>query len=124
MAARSEIKGFLDQAKAQVASREQDIVDLNTQMENASKEVAKYKAKHDEMFASVSGLNNRIEELENHKLHLLEKLKKLGDRGDLSYIVKTQKLDDIKVKEMKDRVSREPYNPEDGRKARDEEYEK
>jgi hypothetical protein len=57
------------------------------------------------MFASVSGLNNRIEELEQHKLHLLERLKKLGDRGDLSYIVKTQKLDEIKVKEMKDRVS-------------------
>jgi hypothetical protein len=93
-------------------------------MENAGKEVERFKAKHDEMFASVSGLNNRIEELEQHKLHLLERLKKLGDRGDLSYIVKTQKLDDIKVKEMKDRVSREPYNPEDGRKARDEEYER
>jgi len=25
---------------------------------------------------------------------------------------------------MKDRVSREPYNPEDGRKARDDEYER
>ena len=41
------------------------------------------------MFASVSGLNARIEELEQHKLHLLEKLKSYGDRGDLSYIVKT-----------------------------------
>lgn len=93
-------------------------------MDNATEEVKRFKAKHDEMFASVSGLNNRIEELEQHKLHLLERLKKLGDRGDLSYIVKTQKLDDIKVKEMKDRVSRDPYNPEDGRKARDDEYER
>lgn len=48
------------------------------------------------MFASVSGLNARIEELEQHKLHLLEKLKNYGDRGDLGYIVKTQKLDDFK----------------------------
>ena len=56
------------------------------------------------MFESVSGLNARIEELEQHKLHLLEKLKGYGDRGDLGYIVKTQKLGDIKAKEMKDRV--------------------
>jgi hypothetical protein len=28
------------------------------------------------------------------------------------------------VKEMKDRVSKEAYNPEDGRKERDDEYEK
>ena len=93
-------------------------------MDNGRKEVDRFKAKHDEMFASVSGLNNRIEELEQHKLHLLERLKKLGDRGDLSYIVKTQKLDQIQVKEMKDRVSKEAYNPEDGRKERDDEYDK
>jgi len=41
------------------------------------------------MFKSVSGLNARIEELESHKLNLLEQLKKSGDRGDLTYIVKT-----------------------------------
>jgi len=64
MAARGEIKGFLDDAKKQVAKKEQDIEDLNVEMENASKEVKRYKEKHDEMFASVSGLNNRIEELE------------------------------------------------------------
>jgi len=52
-------------------------------------EVEKFKNKHDEMFASVSGLNARIEELETHKLHLLDKLKGYGDRGDLGYIVKT-----------------------------------
>lgn len=49
------------------------------------------------MFASTSSLNARIEELEQHKLHLLEKLKTYGDRGDLSYIVKTQKLTEIKA---------------------------
>ena len=53
-------------------------------------EVSRFKKKHDEMFDSVSSLNSRIEELEQHKLHLLEKLKTYGDRGDLSYIVKTQ----------------------------------
>ena len=64
MAARGEIKSFLDQAKNLVQQREGEIVDLNVQMENGRKEVERFKAKHDEMFASVSGLNNRIEELE------------------------------------------------------------
>jgi hypothetical protein len=41
------------------------------------------------MFSAVSSLNGRIEELEQHKLHLLSKLKKYGDKGDLSYIIKT-----------------------------------
>lgn len=74
------------------------------------------------MFKSVSGLNARIEELEQHKLHLLDKLKSYGDRGDLSYIVKTQKLGDIKAKEMKDRVQIEDYQPEKNRDQRDKEY--
>ena len=55
------------------------------------------------MFNSVSGLNARIEELEQHKLHLLEKLKSYGDRGDLGYIIKTQKLDTMKPSQ-KDRI--------------------
>ena len=42
-------------------------------------------------------------------LHLLDKLKSYGDRGDLGYIVKTQKLGDIRAKEMKDRVQIEDY---------------
>lgn len=124
MAARSEIKSFLDQAKNQVAVRDNEIQDFKISMEQAGREVDRFKAKHDEMFASVSGLNNRIEELEQHKLHLLEKLKSYGDRGDLSYIVKTQKLDNIKAKDMKDRVVLEEYNPEKGRKEKDEEYER
>lgn len=74
------------------------------------------------MFKSVSGLNARIEELEQHKLHLLDKLKSYGDRGDLSYIVKTQKLGDIKAKEMQDRVHIEDYQPERNRDKRDQEY--
>lgn len=66
-------------------------------MKEMQEDVTKFKTKHDEMFKSVSGLNARIEELEQHKLHLLDKLKGYGDRGDLGYIVKTQKLDDLKV---------------------------
>ena len=80
------------------------ITKLNNKVQDAEIEVKKFKSKHDEMFASVSGLNARIEELEQHKLHLLDKLKSYGDRGDLGYIVKTQKLGDIRAKEMKDRV--------------------
>ena len=65
-------------------------------MKEAAPEVERFKQKHDEMFASTSSLNARIEELEQHKLHLLDKLKSYGDRGDLGYIVKTQKLTEIK----------------------------
>jgi hypothetical protein len=72
--------------------------------------------KHDEMFAAVSGLNGRIEELEQHKLHLLQKLKKYGDKGDLGYIIKTQKLEGVKGKEFDGKVVVEDYNPEALRK--------
>lgn len=74
------------------------------------------------MFSSVSGLNQRIEELEQHKLHLLNKLKTYGDRGDLSYIVKTQKLENVRAKELKDRVKVENYMPEANRAQKDREY--
>jgi len=50
------------------------------------------------MFNSVSALNQRIEELESHKLHLLSKLKGYGDKGGLEYIVKTQNLDNLESK--------------------------
>lgn len=64
------------------------------------------------MFESVNGLNNRIEELEQHKLHLLGKLKNYGDKGDLDYIIKTQKLDNVKHKGFESRVVVEDYNPQ------------
>ena len=44
------------------------------------------------MFAYVNDLNKRITELEDHKTHLLEKLKKLGDKSDLTFLIKTQNL--------------------------------
>ena len=74
------------------------------QLKETEQEMYEYKRKHDEMFASVSGLNTRIEELESHKLHLLERLKQLGDKGGLDYIVKTQKLENISGKDMQNRI--------------------
>lgn len=69
------------------------------------------------MFNSVSALNQRIEELESHKLHLLQKLKGYGDKGGLEYIVKTQKLDKIESKQFENRVTVETYDPQAQRDA-------
>lgn len=77
------------------------------------------------MFNSVSNLNSRIEELEQHKLHLLKTLKtKYNDKGGLDYIIKTQNLEGIKGKEFKDKVQVEDYKPEDKRAERDADYAK
>ena len=64
------------------------------------------------MFNSVSALNTRIEELESHKLQLLAKLKSLGDKGGLEYIIKTQKLENLQAKEFENRVQVENYDPQ------------
>lgn len=73
------------------------------------------------MFNSVSQLNQRIEELEQHKLHLLEKLKGYGDKGGLEYIVKTQKLENMQSKEFDARVVVEDYDPAKAREKADQE---
>ena len=44
-------------------------------VKKAEGETDYYKKRYDEMFSSVSALNKRIEELETHKKHLLDKLK-------------------------------------------------
>lgn len=124
IAARGNMKQHLDEARAKCDELNLVIEDMKVQMTQAAKDVERYKQKHDDMFSSVSGLNQRIEELEQHKLHLLNKLKSYGDRGDLSYIVKTQKLENIKVKDLKDRVKVEDYKPEASRKQKDDEYER
>jgi uncharacterized protein (UPF0297 family) len=82
---------------------------LQQQVQDAEDEKIKFQQKHDEMFDSVNSLNARIEELEEHKLHLLNKLKGYGDKGDLEYIIKTQKLEGIKHKEFDSRVQVEDY---------------
>ena len=88
-------------------------------MAEAREDRDRYERKHDEMFQAVSGLNGRIEELEQHKLHLLQKLKQYGDKGDLSYIIKTQKLEGVKGKDFENKVQVEDYRPEEGRAQKD-----
>jgi chromosome segregation ATPase len=100
IAARSNMKNHLDNATQHLKDTENKVKTMTSRIKEAEEEVAYYKKRHDEMFASVSGLNKRIEELESHKLHLLDKLKGYGDKGGLEYIVKTQKLDKIKGKEL------------------------
>eukprot|EP00354_Favella_ehrenbergii_P004064 CAMPEP_0170461544 /NCGR_PEP_ID=MMETSP0123-20130129/7405_1 /TAXON_ID=182087 /ORGANISM="Favella ehrenbergii, Strain Fehren 1" /LENGTH=96 /DNA_ID=CAMNT_0010726581 /DNA_START=1512 /DNA_END=1802 /DNA_ORIENTATION=+ len=87
----------------------------------AEQERFEFQQKHDEMFNSVSALNQRIEELESHKLHLLNKLKGYGDKGGLEYIVKTQKLDKIESKQFENRVTVETYDPQAARDVAEEE---
>ena len=89
IAARHQVKDNLKGAQDKVAHFEAHMSNMNAQVDEAKAERDKYEKRHDEMFAAVSGLNARIEELENHKLHLLQKLKKYGDKGDLGYIIKT-----------------------------------
>ena len=112
IAARSNMKDHLDNATTHLKDTETKVKSMMTRIKEAEDEVGYYKKRHDEMFGSVSGLNKRIEELEQHKLHLLDKLKTHGDKGGLEYIVKTQKLDQIKGKELTDRVVVEDYRPE------------
>lgn len=81
-------------------------------MAEAEEERLEFQNKHDEMFNSVSALNQRIEELESHKLHLLNKLKGYGDKGGLEYIVKTQNLDNLETKQFENRVVVEKYDPQ------------
>lgn len=83
------MKTHLDQASQSLKDSERDNKQLGAKLRDSEEEVMFYKSKHDEMFQSVSALNKRIEELEQHKLHLLEKLKAQGDKGGLEYIVKT-----------------------------------
>ena len=106
------MKGHLDEASSKVRDLEQEKINFEAKLKQSDELISKYKKKHDEMFKSVSLLNKRIEELESHKLHLLDKLKKAGDKGNLDYIVKTQKLENVKGKEIQDRVQVEDYQPD------------
>ena len=75
IAARGNMKQYLDEAKNENERLEAEINDLIAKLDQADVRVSEYKRKHDDMFESVSGLNKRIDELEEHKIHLLEKLK-------------------------------------------------
>ena len=89
IAARGQFKETLAEYQQRVGQFESLMAKKDLEVKEALAERDRYEKKHDEMFQAVSGLNGRIEELEQHKLHLLEKLKKTGDKGDLIYIIKT-----------------------------------
>jgi len=117
IAARSKIKEYLDDEKNKVNALQQQMGLLQHKLIEAEQERLDFQNKHDEMFNSVSALNQRIEELESHKLHLLSKLKGYGDKGGLEYIVKTQKLDKLESKQFENRVTVEQYDPQAARDA-------
>lgn len=75
IAARGNMKQYLDEAKSENERLDNEINELIAKLDQADVRVSEYKRKHDDMFDSVSGLNKRIDELEEHKIHLLEKLK-------------------------------------------------
>jgi len=89
IAARSNIKSYLDEEKGLNLALQQNLAVIQKKMAEAEEDRQEFESKHNEMFNSVSALNQRIEELENHKLHLITKLKSLGDKGGLEYIIKT-----------------------------------
>ena len=121
IAARSKIKEYLDDEKNKVNALQQQMGLLQHKLIEAEQERLDFQNKHDEMFNSVSALNQRIEELESHKLHLLSKLKGYGDKGGLEYIVKTQKLDKLESKQFENRVTVEQYDPQAARDAAEQE---
>ncbi len=91
-------------------------------MDDQLKEMKMLKDKHDQMYGSVSLLNSRIEELEGQKLILLQKLKDLGDRSNIEYILRMQKIDYNQFRVPEKTVQVEEYLPELNRDAKDIEY--
>jgi len=112
IAARSSMKDSLADSSKNLKRAMDDVKSMEEEVRKAKEETEYYKKRYDEMFNSVSGLNKRIEELEEHKKHLLAKIKESGDSTGLEYIVKTQKLENIKSKEPINRVEVEDYAPE------------
>lgn len=69
------MKDSLDQANRNLKEALEEHKEMQNKVKAAHGEVDYYKKRYDEMFSSVSALNKRIEELEEHKKHLLEKIK-------------------------------------------------
>lgn len=99
IAARSSMKESLSESTKDLKKAMDDMKRMGEEVGKAKEETEYYKKRYDEMFNSVSGLNKRIEELEEHKKHLLAKIKESGDSTGLEYIIKTQKLENVKGKE-------------------------
>lgn len=71
IAARSQFKQTLADYQQIITTHESAVAKIKQDRDEAMMERDRYEKKHDEMFSAVSGLNGRIEELEQHKLHLL-----------------------------------------------------
>lgn len=71
IAARGQFKETLMEYQHKVTQFQGILDKKDSEMHEAKEERDRYERKHDEMFQAVSGLNGRIEELEQHKLHLL-----------------------------------------------------
>lgn len=122
IAARTDIKNYLDVERNKVKKLEDERKQMQIILQEAEAERSEAIEKHDEMFQSVSNLNSRIEELESHKLQLLNKLKGYGDKGGLEYIVKTMGIENIQAKDFEGRVKVEEYDPEARRAEADKKY--
>ena len=94
-AANLAMKGKLEDANRSINKLELDKMAQVEKMKSMELDTREMHNRHDDMFEQTSALNARIEELESHKLLLLEKLKALGDKSGLEYIIKTQKLDNV-----------------------------
>ena len=76
------------------------------------------------MFNNVAGLNDRINELETHKIHLFKKLESYGDRSDLAFLIKTQNLDHLKAPPIKNPILIDNnYEPGRDRAQQDRDFE-
>lgn len=116
------MKTKLEGANRDIKKLELEKKEKEEKMRNMEIDTKEMHNRHDEMFEQTSSLNARIEELESHKLLLLEKLKQLGDKSGLEYIIKTQKLDNVKGKQVPRVDLDEDYEPESSRAARDEAF--
>jgi archaellum component FlaC len=95
IAARSSMKDSLSESNKSLKKAMDDMKKMEEEVSKAKEETEYYKKRYDDMFNSISGLNKRIEELEQHKIFLLEKIKESGDTTGLDYIIKTLKIDNI-----------------------------
>jgi chromosome segregation ATPase len=96
IAARSSMKDSLADSSKALRKTMDDMKLMEEDVKKAKEETEYYKKRYDDMFNSTSGLNKRIEELEQHKILLLEKIKESGDTTGLEYIIKTLKLENTK----------------------------
>lgn len=94
IAARQSMKDSLSEATGQLKDVEKERDTIREEMEFAKSETDHFQEQYEKMFNSVSSLNKRIEELEDHKKNLLDKLKRDGNTTDLDYLGSSHVDDD------------------------------